>query len=325
MFDNGEFNLYKIAREVALNFRGAPVRAVLGTIKDQRRLIDVFRDTKPEIVFHAAAFKHVPLLESNCYEAFVNNVVGTRNLLQIAVQSDVERFVMISTDKAVDPSSIMGNSKRLAELAVQSYQKLADQRGGAHPQFNAAVVRFGNVINSNGSVVPLFREQILSGGPVTVTHPEMERFFMSIREAVRLVLTAGTLGERGEIYILDMGKPIRIVDVARKMLALYGRRDIPIVFTGIRPGEKLTEDLVSDGEMRSPTRFRKVSKVIAERELAGNVRTWITTMESRIERISDAEIGQAMRAMVQKFDRELRGESTARPAPVISADALRSS
>ena len=300
LFDNNEYNMFNVQREFRQNWSGIKKTFVLGTIKDQERLMRVFEEVKPEIVFHAAAYKHVPLMEENCYEAFVNNVVGTRNVLQASVNHGVSRFVLISTDKAVDPSSIMGCSKRLAELLVAEYGRGKDN-GSWHPAaLSTAVVRFGNVINSAGSVIPIFKEQILSGGPVTVTHPDMERFFMSIREAVRLVLTAGILGKEGEVYLLNMGKPIKIVDVAKKMLALYGRRDIPIVYTGVRPGEKLTEELTSSFEMTAPTRFRKVRK-IEDIAVATNeqIATWVAGTEERLSVLTDAEIGQLLHSYVR--------------------------
>jgi FlaA1/EpsC-like NDP-sugar epimerase len=289
MVDSAEYNLFKIEREINRGSSIGLCKGVLATITDQVRLARIFAAEKPEYVFHAAAYKHVPLLEVNPYEAFVNNVVGTRNVLAASVASGVSKFVMISTDKAVDPSSIMGCSKRISEFLVQCFDSRVSGFGGA-------VVRFGNVINSAGSVIPLFREQILSGGPVTVTHPDMERFFMSIKEAVRLVLTAGTLGDRGEIYILDMGKPIKIVDVARKMLALYGRRDIPIVFTGIRPGEKLKEELTDQGEAMVPSAFRKVFRSRHAFCPEIEVESWIHQMERTVAKLSPEEISTEIRS-----------------------------
>ena len=291
LLDHSEFNLFQINREITAKFPEAKKEAVIASVCDSERLSSILERFKPEIVFHAAAYKHVPLMEENCYEAFKNNVLGTRNVLTLAAKHGALRFVLISTDKAVDPSSIMGCSKRVAELLVQEYANTPGSK------MATAIVRFGNVINSAGSVVPLFKEQIMTGGPLTVTHPEMERFFMSIREAVRLVLTAGTLGESGEVYVLDMGKPVRIVDVAEKMLALYGRRDIPIVFTGIRPGEKLKEVLVQTEEKTSGTRFSKVAKVDYKQRAGRVVGTAVETAERNLAGTPEPEIGALLRKL----------------------------
>ena len=299
LFDNGEYNLFRTAREFGSGPHSGICHYELGSICDEARLVSVFSKYKPQLVFHAAAYKHVPLLEENCYEAFTNNVLGTRNVLLAAKTFEAERFVLISTDKAVDPVSIMGVSKRIAELLTQAACR--SQIPGERP-FGAAAVRFGNVINSAGSVVPVFKEQIMSGGPITVTHPDMERYFMSIREAVRLVLTAGTLSDSGEVYVLDMGKPIKIVDLARKMLALYGRRDIPIVFTGIRPGEKLTECLSTTSEVRGPTRFSKVTRLVSTASndvmVGAEIFARIDGIERRLMRLSDSDLIAELRAIV---------------------------
>lgn len=293
LFDNGEYNLFRAAREFSGEATKRICRFELGSICDEERLVKIFAKCRPQLVFHAAAYKHVPLLEANVYEAFRNNIVGTRNLLRVCQATSVERFVLISTDKAVDPVSIMGVSKRIAELLTQ--EACATSTGG----FAAAAVRFGNVINSAGSVVPLFKEQILSGGPITVTHPDMERYFMSIREAVRLVLTAGTLSDSGEVYILDMGKPIKIVELARKMLALYGRRDIPIVFTGVRPGEKLSEVLSTNSEIRGATRFKKVSRLVTIGESALNgAFDWVANLETRAGLIDERALMAELKGFI---------------------------
>lgn len=297
LFDNSEYNLFALNRGLNGGYPEVQRHLLIGSIKDRTRLMRIFDEHRPEVVFHAAAYKHVPLMEDNPYEAFCNNVLGTRNVLDAALQYGAKRFVMISSDKAVEPTSVMGCSKLIAEMLVQQYAQAADATQSKHPM-STAVVRFGNVINSTGSVIPIFKEQILSGGPVTVTHPLMERYFMSIREAVRLVLTAGTLGERGEIYILDMGKPIKVVDVAKKMLALYGRRDIEIVFTGIRPGEKLSEELLMSTEFRGPTRFKKVNRVKNFKQPPIELSLWINALEARLTDIRNSEIRGLMFELV---------------------------
>jgi FlaA1/EpsC-like NDP-sugar epimerase len=231
-----------------------------------RRLIDVtdaeavaalFRDVGPQIVFHAAAYKHVPLLEDQVRAALRNNVLGTRVVAQAAHDFGCERFVLISTDKAVNPTNVMGASKRLAEMVCQALQ------GEGATRF--VMVRFGNVLGSAGSVIPKFREQIARGGPVTVTHPEITRYFMSIPEATQLVLQAGLMGAGGEIFVLDMGEPVRIADLARDLIRLsgYSEDEVKIVFTGLRPGEKLYEELLADDEATRPTPHPKLRVALA--------------------------------------------------------------
>ncbi len=238
MLERSENALYEIEREIRKLGTEIPVVAILADIGERQRMKDVFEMYRPQIVVHAAAFKHVPMMEHNPDEAIKNNVLATRTLGEAAVEHGVERFVFISTDKAVNPVSVMGITKRFAEIALQDLNRLNKTRFSA--------VRFGNVLNSSGSVVPLFREQILKGSAVTVTHPEMKRYFMTIFEAVSLVLQAAALAKGGEIFVLDMGESIKIVELAEEMIALSGLRpyeDVPIMFTGIRPGEKLFEEL----------------------------------------------------------------------------------
>jgi FlaA1/EpsC-like NDP-sugar epimerase len=238
LFERFENALYQIDREIRQKMPDAVIVTVVGDVCDRARVEDVFRLYNPEVVIHAAAHKHVPMMEINAGEALKNNVIGTRVVGETAVKYNAERFILVSTDKAVNPLSVMGVTKRLAEMVVQSLNR----RGKTI--FSA--VRFGNVLGSSGSVVPLFQEQIAQGGPVTVTHPEMTRYFMTIEEAVHLVLLSITQTEGGEIFILDMGEPVRIVDLAEEMIRLSGLKpydDISIVFSGIRPGEKLYEDL----------------------------------------------------------------------------------
>lgn len=301
LVDKSEFNLYQIeqeARDLAYA-KNTKKYFSLGDIVNRTQMKRLFNTHKPEIVFHAAAYKHVPLLEDNTHDGFVNNVIGTRTLLEVCESHDVERFVLISTDKAVDPSSVMGCTKRIAELMVKRVGDGISMNGGAEESgMSTAVVRFGNVINSAGSVIPLFIKQIQSGGPITVTHEKMERYFMSIREAVRLVLTAGTLGDRGEIYLLDMGKPIRIMDVAQKMRALYGREDIPITVTGLRPGEKLTERLYAVTEKRSNTKFNKVFSVRPHQDSDLNILDLVSALEEQVDDLSNDQLGQLLKNLI---------------------------
>jgi FlaA1/EpsC-like NDP-sugar epimerase len=253
LFDSSELALYAIEQEFRDRPAPVPVSAVIGDAKDARRVQEVFARYAPQVVFHAAAYKHVPLMEEdNAFQAVANNVLGTVTVGRAARKSGCERFVLISTDKAVNPANVMGASKRLAELACQALQGLG------RPQF--VVVRFGNVLGSTGSVVPRFREQIARGGPITVTHAEIERYFMSIPEAAQLVLQAGMMGKGGEIFVLDMGEPIKIVDLARQMIRLSGfaEADIRIEYTGLRPGEKLYEEPLADSETTLPTPHPKL-------------------------------------------------------------------
>ena len=238
---HGEDSIFRLASEFARSFPAVPTARVIADVRDASRIDAIFRRWQPQLVFHAAAHKHVPLMEENAAEAVTNNIGGTRNVVEASVAHRVERFVLVSTDKAVKPTSVMGVTKRVAELAVM---QSAHTSGRCLPVFN--VVRFGNVLGSRGSVVNLFREQIARGGPVTVTHPDMKRFFMTIPEAVQLVLQAATLGTGGETFVLDMGEQIRILDMARELIELSGLRvgiDVEIEFTGIRPGEKLYEEM----------------------------------------------------------------------------------
>ena len=228
----------------------------MASITNQARMEAIFKEYRPQYVFHAAAYKHVPMMEDNVSEAIQNNVVGTKILADLSVKYKVERFVMISTDKAVNPSNVMGCSKRICEIYVQSLARKVEKENLAPTQF--ITTRFGNVLGSNGSVIPLFRKQIEAGGPVTVTHPEIIRYFMTIPEACQLVLEAGSMGRSGEIFIFDMGKPVKIVDLARRMISLSGRSDVRIEFTGLRHGEKLYEELLATKENTKPTSHEKI-------------------------------------------------------------------
>jgi FlaA1/EpsC-like NDP-sugar epimerase len=252
LFDAGESNLYSIQMELKHVVTYIKYRAVLGQIQDKTLVDRVFRKYKPDVVFHAAAYKHVPLVERNPWEAVYSNIIGTDILVKTAIAHKVDRFVLVSTDKAVRPTNVMGASKRITEKIVQSHSS-------GSTKFMA--VRFGNVIGSSGSVIPLYRHQIEKGGPVTVTHPEITRFFMTIEEASQLILQAFTMGEGGEIFILEMGTPVKIVDMARDLIRLSGKEpdtDIEIKFIGLRPGEKLYEELITEGEGIVRTEHEKI-------------------------------------------------------------------
>jgi FlaA1/EpsC-like NDP-sugar epimerase len=253
LLETSELALYNIEQEFRDMRSAVPIVPVIGDAKDSRRMEEVFAQYRPQVVFHAAAYKHVPLMEGdNAFQAVANNVLSTVTVAKAAAQVQAEKFVLVSTDKAVNPANVMGASKRLAELVCQSLQ------GAGSLQF--VIVRFGNVLGSTGSVVPRFREQIARGGPVTVTHREIQRFFMSIPEAAQLVLQAGMMGKGGEIFVLDMGEPVKIADLARDLIRLSGfaESDIRIEYTGLRPGEKLYEEPLADHERTLPTPHPKL-------------------------------------------------------------------
>jgi FlaA1/EpsC-like NDP-sugar epimerase len=266
LLGHGENSIFEAYLELQDRFPSLSLKAVIADIRDKDRLARVFQAYRPQVVFHAAAHKHVPLMESNIEEAVTNNVEGTRNLVQAAIASDVDRLVMISTDKAIRPANVMGASKRLAEMTVLD----AAERYGK----DFSVVRFGNVLGSRGSVVPLFKRQIARGGPITITHPDMKRYFMTIPEAVYLVLQAATMGHGGETYVLNMGEQIRILDLAEDLIRLSGLepgRDIDIIFTGIRPGEKLSEDLWDSGSAFERTPHPDIYQLRGNEDMRGEV------------------------------------------------------
>lgn len=259
LLGHGENSIFEATLELQEEFSSLPVQPVIADIRDLPRMESIFAHFRPQVVFHAAAHKHVPLMETNIEDAITNNVVGTRNVVQVATAVEAERLVLISTDKAVRPANVMGATKRIAEMLVL---EAAHRTGRAF-----SVVRFGNVLDSRGSVVPLFKRQISHGGPVTVTHPDMKRYFMTIPEAVHLVLQAASMGQGGELFLLNMGQQVRILDLAEDLIRLSGLepgKDIEIVFTGIRPGEKLSEDLWEADAHYLPTPHPEIYRVEAE-------------------------------------------------------------
>jgi FlaA1/EpsC-like NDP-sugar epimerase len=253
LLEQNEFALYSVEQEFSARLPATPIAPVIGDVRNAARVETVLEQYRPQVVFHAAAYKHVPLMENeNAWEAVQNNVLGTLRFARAARAHAVEKFVLVSTDKAVNPTNVMGATKRLAERVCQALQQDSGTR--------FVMVRFGNVLGSTGSVIPKFREQIAHGGPVTVTHPDMQRYFMSIPEAAQLVLQAGWMGRGGEIFVMEMGEPVRILDLARDMIRMSGfsEEDIRIEFTGMRPGEKLYEELLADGETTQPTPHPKL-------------------------------------------------------------------
>lgn len=256
---HGENSLFAIESELRQRFPACNLTVLVADIRDRARIAGIMKAHAPDVIFHAAAHKHVPLMEANPSEAVTNNVLGTRNLIELAQANGVDRFVLVSTDKAVNPTNVMGCSKRLAELMVQA------ANGGSSTRFSA--VRFGNVLGSRGSVIPVWQQQVRAGGPVTVTHPDMRRYFITIPEAVQLVVQAGAIGRGGEIFVLEMGEAVRIVDLAREFIRLSGLepgKDIEIEITGVRPGEKLFEELATDRETVLPTQHPKILQLCSQ-------------------------------------------------------------
>lgn len=315
--DQSETALHDIYLELEENHKNNNFHAFIGDVKDERRMIHLFEMYKPHYVYHAAAYKHVPMMEDNPSEAIKNNVMGTKMIADLSVRYGVQKFVMVSTDKAVNPTNIMGASKRIAEIYVQSLNNSLSQKDFIYsnglsyinslevkPITKFITTRFGNVLGSNGSVIPRFKQQIEKGGPVTVTHPEITRYFMTIPEACRLVLEAGCMGNGGEIFVFDMGKSVKIVELARKMIRLAGlvpNQDIKIQYSGLRPGEKLFEELLNDNENTMPTHHEKI--------MIGKVREYLfTEVEEQIYSLlkyakvnDDRQVVIGMKKMVTEF------------------------
>jgi len=294
-FEIAESPLFEIDREMRQVFPNIPFYPEIGTIQNRARLDEVMRRYAPSVIYHAAAYKHVPLMESHIFEAIENNIYGTYNVAMAAAQYGVDDFVLISSDKAVRPTNIMGVTKRVAELLL-----LALQNG----RTRYVAVRFGNVLGSNGSVIPVFKKQIAAGGPVTITHPDMRRFFMTIPEACQLVLQASALGESGQICVLDMGDPVRIVDLARNLILLSGLRpdeDIKIEFTGMRPGEKIYEELSTMLESTAPTSHEKIRVFIGDGMPKSDMTAWLSSLREISEARDTGRLVVALKEIVLDY------------------------
>ncbi|HUG22085.1 polysaccharide biosynthesis protein, partial [Piscinibacter sp.] len=303
-----EFNLYTIEQELGERFPDLPIVRLIGDVKDLAQLRLTFAQWRPQVVFHAAAYKHVPLMEhDNAWACLRNNTLGTYHAALAAAEHGAERFVLISTDKAVNPTNVMGATKRAAEMVLSS---LASQ----HAATRFMAVRFGNVLGSSGSVIPKFKEQIARGGPVTVTHPDIIRYFMTIPEAARLVLQAGAIGESGQVLVLDMGEPVRIVDLARDMIRMAGHspQDIEIVFSGLRPGEKLYEELLADADATLPTPVPRIHLArigSSGADIVPALQNWLAGQPSGA---SDADVQQFLAGLVAEYT---RSQTSSRHAP----------
>jgi FlaA1/EpsC-like NDP-sugar epimerase len=300
LFEQNEFALYKIEQSLRDQFENLPIASIIGDIKNAKRVGQAMHQYAPSLVFHAAAYKHVPLMEeTNAWEAVQNNVLGTLVVGNAAIEHGVKKFVFISTDKAVNPTNVMGATKRLAEMICQSLQQVGETR--------FEMVRFGNVLGSAGSVIPRFQEQIDQGGPVTVTHPDMVRYFMSIPEAAQLVLQAGTMGLGGEVFVLDMGEPIKIVDLAHDMIRLSEQteEDVKIVYTGLRPGEKLFEELLADDEHTRATPHPKL-RIAKAREVDAGFLTSLFAWLTQEKMPDDSDVRRDLKRWVPEYVAQVR-------------------
>jgi FlaA1/EpsC-like NDP-sugar epimerase len=296
ILDRYENSLFEVDLELRGEQNRSNLSTVIGDIQDSSSLKRIFSEQRPQIVFHAAAYKHVPLMEYNPIEAIKNNIFGTKNVLEAASLYGSENFVLISTDKAVNPTSIMGATKRVAEFLTVQMNSVSETR--------FTTVRFGNVLGSNGSVLQVFKEQLTKGGPLTITHPEIKRFFMLTREAVHLVLTAASSGKGGEIFVLDMGEPIKIVDLAESFIRLSGfvpHKEIKIRFTGLRPGEKLYEELFDKTEKMMPSWHKKIMMAIPEDNLIPVINGCISDLERIVHDHSVADLIPLMQKMLPSF------------------------
>jgi len=316
VLDRNENSVYFTELDLRKRYPGVAMEFVVGDVLDRARLDEVMARSAPQIVFHAAAFKHVPMMEANAVEAFKNNVLGTRNVAEKAARLEAERFVLISTDKAVNPVSIMGGTKRLAEMALAEIP--------ASTRFVS--VRFGNVLGSDGSVVPLFKKQIAEGGPVTVTHPEVSRYFMTISEAVHLVLQAASMGKGGEVFLLDMGEPIKVVDLARNLIELSGFKpdeEIEIVYSGLRPGEKLHEELYLRGEEWEGTSHERIMRLRNNAPPPPGLTGRLDLMARALQTSAGPEMEQVVRALLVELIPDFGGEGSRGSSDVIGGRTLR--
>lgn len=288
LFDASEHNLYQIEMEILHEIGFTNYIPVLGRIQEPELLSHVFKKYQPQVVFHAAAYKHVPMIEHNPWEAVTNNIIATHRLIETSVHNQVERFILVSTDKAVRPTNVMGASKRMTEKIMQCYCQKIAEKSSSEVSTRFMAVRFGNVLGSSGSVIPLFKKQIELGGPVTVTDPDMTRYFMSIEEAAQLILQAASMGEGGEIFILEMGTPIRIGQMARDLVRLCGREpdsEIEIKYIGLRPGEKLHEELITEGEGIVPTDHEKIMVLRSTHANEANILESLPRLEKLAEKL----------------------------------------
>lgn len=296
LVDQAETPMHDIRLMMARDFPIVPAETVVTSISNLTRMEHIFNTFRPDYVFHAAAYKHVPMMEDNPAEAVQNNIMGTKIIADLSVKYGVKKFVMVSTDKAVNPTNVMGCSKRICEMYCQA---IGSQAYAKHTQF--VTTRFGNVLGSNGSVIPIFQRQILAGGPVTVTHPDIIRFFMLIPEACQLVLQAGTMGNGGEIYVFDMGEPVKIVDLARRMIRLSGAKDIEIKFTGLRDGEKLYEEVLADEETTKPTTHPRIKIADVRMQPAAVVKQKVQDLIDLSYSYDDMAIVAAMKELVPEY------------------------
>jgi len=302
MLDQAESALYEVNHEIESLDLDVEIIAVLADIRKIKNLTDIFNKYRPQIIFHAAAYKHVPMMEAYPEEAIKCNILGTRNLADLSVEFKADKFVMISTDKAVNPTNVMGASKRIAEMYVQSLNDYISGMDNSRTKF--ITTRFGNVLGSNGSVIPLFKRQIEKGGPVTVTHPDITRYFMTIPEACQLVLEAGVMGKGGEIFVFDMGEPVKIVDLARKMIQLSGKKvdqDIKISFSGLRQGEKLYEELLNDQEQVQETHHPKIMIAKVKKVTYEEIYAQLEQFKNLLNKNSDVSIVSHMKMVVPEF------------------------
>lgn len=303
ILDQAETPLHHLSLELEKNHYTAKIHNVIADVRNFEAMSKVFKLYKPQVVFHAAAYKHVPLMEENPSQAILTNIEGTKNLADLACEFNVKKFVMVSTDKAVNPSNVMGASKRIAEKYVQSLQ-IKNSKDDNEKATKFITTRFGNVLGSNGSVVPLFTKQIANGGPVTITHPDIIRYFMTIPEACQLVLEAGAMGNGGEIYIFDMGKPVKIIDLAKKMIKLAGfipDKEIKIEIVGLRPGEKLYEELLNDTSKTIPTHHEKIMIAEEIQDEYEKLHTEINELIGIANFFSNDDIVAKMKTIVPEF------------------------